>query len=120
VIWFDAIPSDGSAYPAGWRVVPLYHVFGSEELSARSPPVMERIPAPYVALHPADISLLDQADSVEIDWSGFPEVLPVRPDDTLVRGSIGIPAGLPGIPSGPCPRRVAVRRAQVRNSEASL
>ena len=34
--------------------MPLYHIFGSEELSAAAPAVAELAPAPYLALNPAD------------------------------------------------------------------
>jgi len=117
--WFAGIPAAGQPEAGYWGVVRLHHVFGTEELSAQAAPVVERIPAPYVALHPADIGRLGDADSVELDWSGFTEVLPVRPDEALVPGTIGIPAGLPGIPPGPCPRRVAVRKAEPHRSGAA-
>jgi hypothetical protein len=42
-----------------WLVVPLHHIFGSEELSSHSPPVAERIPEPYLAISPSDASLLE-------------------------------------------------------------
>jgi NADH-quinone oxidoreductase subunit G len=39
-------------------LVPLYHLFGSEELSARAAVTESRIPAPYVALNAADAASL--------------------------------------------------------------
>ena len=48
-------PSPGGGTPAGKvLVVPLYHVFGSEELSALAPGIARLSPAPYLALNPAD------------------------------------------------------------------
>jgi len=41
-----------------WLVVPLYHIYGSEELSSLSPPVAELILEPYLAMSPADAGLL--------------------------------------------------------------
>jgi len=117
--WFTEIPTAVAAEPGVWLTVPRYHVFGSEALSARAESVMERIPAPYVALHPSDLARLGHADSVELNWHGFREVLPVLADDTVVPGTIGVPVGLPGMPSGPCPRRLALRKAEPHGSGVS-
>ena len=110
--WSTEIPEPAMAPDGLWLAIPLHHVFGSEELSARAAPIVERLPAPYVGLHPADVARLGHADSVEIDWHGVAEVLPVRVDETLVPGTIGIPLGLPGFPFGPCPTHLAVRKAE--------
>jgi NADH-quinone oxidoreductase subunit G len=114
--WFTEMPRAGAAEPGVWLTVPLHHVFGSEALSARAEPVAERSPAPYVALNPEDLARLGNADSVEIDWHGFRKVLPVLADDTLVTGTIGVPVGLPGMPSGPCPRTLTLQRAEPHGS----
>jgi NADH-quinone oxidoreductase subunit G len=39
-------------------ILPAFHIFGSEELSAMSPPVAELTPAPYVALNETDATKL--------------------------------------------------------------
>ena len=116
VEWFQRIPEPAPALPGLWLAVPLHHVFGSEELSARAEPVAERSPAPYVKLNPADVARLGHADSVELDWHGCREVLPVLEDDRIGPGTVGIPVGLPGMPSGPCPRTLALRKAEPHGS----
>ncbi|MDD5035223.1 MAG: NADH-quinone oxidoreductase subunit NuoG [Methylococcaceae bacterium] len=79
------------------RLVPLYHVFGSEELSMLSPALAERTPNPYLALHPEDASALDlkEGDTVGIKLAGQQWRLPVLILPNLTRGLAGIPAGLP-------------------------
>jgi hypothetical protein len=62
------------------------------------------------------VARLGHADSVELDWHGFREVLQVMVDDRIVPGTVGIPVGLPGMPSGPCPRTVALRKAEPHGS----
>ncbi|MBV9613483.1 MAG: hypothetical protein JO091_13500, partial [Acidobacteriaceae bacterium] len=42
-----------------WWIVPVYHIFGSEELSAQAPAIAELAPRPYVAIHPADAADLN-------------------------------------------------------------
>lgn len=82
------------------RVLPLYHLFGSEELSSRAAPVQERIPAAYVALSAADAQRLGLADggkaSVKIGDALLE--LAVRVSATLPAGTAGLPAGVVAVP----------------------
>jgi NADH-quinone oxidoreductase subunit G len=87
-----------TARPEGqWLAVPLYHIFGSEELSLLSPGVAERAPEPYLALHPDDAATLDLAEGVaaEVRINGSVQRLPVKLATELARGLVGVPAGLP-------------------------
>jgi NADH-quinone oxidoreductase subunit G len=81
----------------GLHLVPLYHIFGSEEMSMFSPPIQERAPAPYLALHPADAARFQLAagDLVELD-AHFR--LPVCIMPGLAPGLAGVPVGLPSVP----------------------
>jgi len=89
-----------TAQTEGLVVAPLYHLFGSEELSARAPVAAGNVPAPYVALHPADAARLGLVAGatvcVTVGSVHFEAPLAVR--DELAPGAIGIPAGLPGQP----------------------
>lgn len=95
-----AAPPAFEATEGRWRLVPLHHIFGGEELSARSPPVAERIPSPYVALNPADAQRLGLDHGVEAGLIvGRREYrLPVRHDAELASGTVGVPRGLSGAP----------------------
>jgi NADH-quinone oxidoreductase subunit G len=81
-----------------WPVVPLHHVFGSEELSAEAAAVRELCPGPYVALRPEDAERLGATEGAPLRLAiGDRTVaLPAafRPD--LPPGTLGLPAGLPG------------------------
>lgn len=80
-------------------VQPLYEVFGSDELSALSPPLAERIPETYVALHPEDAETLGLAADAysRVAVTGSELRLRVRLDASLARGTAGIPVGLAGV-----------------------
>jgi NADH-quinone oxidoreductase subunit G len=97
--WFSNIPSAFKPEQGRWRIMPLPHIFGSEELSLHSPPIAERLPAFCVLLNPLDSKILkvDNDDQVEIsDLVGnFIINAPVQIALTLPRGLIGITAGLP-------------------------
>ncbi|PYT07284.1 MAG: NADH-quinone oxidoreductase subunit G [Acidobacteria bacterium] len=96
---FDRIPPPFERRAGEFRLVPLYHIFGSDELSALAPGVAELAPAPYLALHPDDAREAGIADggTVEIGLAGGGRRLPVRLAPELARGAAGVPVGLPGM-----------------------
>lgn len=77
-------------------VVPLFHLFGSEELSARSSAIGERATAAYLALNPADAQRLGLAphDGVEVEGQG---ALPFIVRDSIREGCVGVSVGLAGL-----------------------
>ena len=51
---------------AGMLVVPLYHIFGSEELSSQSNAILKRIPQPYLAISLKDASESSLEDGMKV------------------------------------------------------
>lgn len=98
--WARPAPHDLSA-PGNYLAVPLYHLFGSEENSARAKPIQERIPHSYVLMAEEDASALSlKAGSwVEFNLNGESVRLPVHTSDQLAGGLLGLPVGLPGVPA---------------------
>ena len=83
-----------------WQVVPLHHLFGSDETSALAAPIQSRIPQPYVALAEAEASRAGVAEGelLSLRVADRPLRLPVRIDASLALGLVGLPVGLEGIP----------------------
>jgi len=82
-----------------YELVPLRHVFGSEELSALSPSIASRVPAPHVTLNATSAALIGKRATLLI--GGRQEIaatLDVIADDTLPDGVAGVCVGLPGQP----------------------
>jgi NADH-quinone oxidoreductase subunit G len=109
--YFRDIPGSFAPRDDVWLVVPLYHIFGSEELSALAQAIAQRVPAPYVALSPEDAGRIgaEQGSEAQLEVGG--EVggktvlrLPVRIGPGLPRGVAGLPAGLPGLEGIPLPQ----------------
>jgi len=75
--------------------VPLYHIFGSEELSNLSPPIGERIPQPYVMLGAEDAVALGIPEGcmIEVELAGA-----VYKVSLAIRA--GMPSGIAGMPMG--------------------
>jgi NADH-quinone oxidoreductase subunit G len=97
---FSDIPPAFAPRADRFLAVPVHHIFGSEELSLLSPGVLELAPRPYVAIHPKDAAHLGiQADeTVDVALAIAPPLrLEVRFDQTLPRGIIGLPVGLPAL-----------------------
>jgi len=98
--YFTAIPAAFTASDNKWRVAPLYHIFGSEELSAQAPAVAEKIPAPYVAVATSDAARLGLVDgaTVIVRFAAKNLRLPVTVNASLTAGSVGLPV-LPDMPA---------------------
>jgi len=100
--YFDEIPPAFESRSHVYLTVPLYHIFGSEELSRLSPPILERSPAAYVALNPvlAERIGLEPGQEAEVESGGRSLRLPARLVDTLPADTVGLPIGFPGVPVG--------------------
>ncbi|MDB5986745.1 MAG: nuoG [Nevskia sp.] len=98
--YFGPVPNAFAAQSGSWRVVSLSHIFGSEELSARAAPVIERAPKAYVALHPEDAARLGVSEGSLLDviLVGTTVRLPVQHKADLAIGTAGLPIGLADLP----------------------
>ncbi|WP_367026798.1 NADH-quinone oxidoreductase subunit NuoG [Methylococcus sp. ANG] len=94
--WF-APPEAGTSPPDALRLVPIPHIFGSDETSMQSAAVAERAPHPYLALSPEDAERLALAEGEEVQLAS--DIwLPVKLLPGLAAGIAGVPAGLPDLP----------------------
>jgi NADH-quinone oxidoreductase subunit G len=98
--YFNEIPASFRPRKNEWLVTPLYHLFGSEELSALSPALAGRAPQTYLALNPDDADALrvKEGEDVELVLNGAVYRLTVRFHPALPRGVAGLPAGLRELP----------------------
>ena len=94
--FFSSVPKSFEARPEEWLLVPLYHIFGSEELSRQAPAVAELAPKPYLAVNSEDAARLQvqAGDQVEVNWAGTAHRLPVAIHPDLPKGIAGFPAGV--------------------------
>jgi NADH-quinone oxidoreductase subunit G len=93
--YFTGVPS---RFRSGeeWLVVPLYHIFGSEELSVLSPGVKELSPQAYLAMNEDDAARLGlhAEEAVEFAIAGNSYRLPLKVRSDLPRSVVGVPAGI--------------------------
>ncbi len=78
-------------------IVPIHHIFGSEELSANSASVSKRVPQPYLLMNQEDGAKLKLAEgeSIELEMDGQQIKLPVKLSTSISMGVAGLPVGLP-------------------------
>jgi NADH-quinone oxidoreductase subunit G len=92
------------------RLVPLHHLFGSEELSVLSPGIAELVPQAYLALNPEDAAELGLDGAAELELDGRRLALPVRRRPELPRGVAGVPRALPDLALPRLPEWALVRK----------
>ncbi|HET9886696.1 MAG TPA: NADH-quinone oxidoreductase subunit NuoG [bacterium] len=98
--YFDRVPEEFRRKPGEWILLPLHHIFGSEEMSSLSPPIQERAAKPYVQMNSADAAELGlkAGDLANVHIDGVLHRLPVRLTAQLLRGTAGVPVGLARFP----------------------
>jgi len=98
--YFSEIPAAFCAAQDAWQAVPLHHIFGSEELSARAVATEMLLEQPYVGLSPSDAEKLGVRDGilVKVHNTEFNLSLAVRILSHLPSGLVGLPVGLTGMP----------------------
>jgi NADH-quinone oxidoreductase subunit G len=94
--YFSAIPPQFKAQPGEWLLVPIFHIFGSEELSRQAQGIAQLLPRPYVALNPVEAALLGvkASEQIKVTAAGSQFELEVILRADLPRGIAGLPAGL--------------------------
>ncbi|MGH9452324.1 MAG: NADH-quinone oxidoreductase subunit NuoG [Terriglobia bacterium] len=93
-----AIPDAFATKPDERLLVPLYHIFGSEEMSHQAPAVAELAPKSYAAVNAADAAQfqLKDGDEAVVSVNGTSLRLPVRVRPEIPAGVAGLPVGLAG------------------------
>ena len=94
--YFIDIPQTHRVRSDEWLLIPIFHIFGSEELSRYAHGISQLVPRPYVALnsHAAAHLGIKAGDQIGVTAGGSTFELDVVFRDDLPRGIAGLPAGL--------------------------
>jgi len=90
------VPMPRAESAPGLKLLPLYDIFGSDELSAYTPAIVERMRTPYVVLNPFDAERLDVTAGDGVRCTESARVFAVRLDAGMTPGCAGYLRGLPG------------------------
>jgi NADH-quinone oxidoreductase subunit G len=98
--YFDPARSMKTKNSNEYIFVPVYHIFGSEELSSGSPSIAERTMQPLLLMNPSDCNKenLGADDIVRITLKETTIEAMVKMDDSLPDGVAGLSKGFPGMP----------------------
>lgn len=94
-------PCDPFVVKAGdWRIVPVHHIFGSDELAARAEVTESRQPEPYVGLAQADATALNVKEGAPLllTFGTRHATLAVKILPGLASGMLALPVGINGVP----------------------
>jgi NADH-quinone oxidoreductase subunit G len=83
-----------------WLIVPIYQIFGSEELSSVSSSISKRIQEPFLILNQMDAEKLDvqESDFIQVKVADVEFKVKVRIENSLQQGMAGLSVNLPGMP----------------------
>lgn len=83
-----------------WLIIPVYQIFGSDELSSVGPSVLQRIQEPFVLINQNDADLIhvNNGDYVQLDILKSKLKLKVKIGNSLTQGIAGLSVNLPGMP----------------------
>ncbi len=87
--YYHQIPEAWIAPKDGLSAVPVYQIFGSEELSRKSPSVKERSEKAFILLHPADAEThnLIAGEVAEVTLDDQPISLIVKTANEIIQGT---------------------------------
>jgi NADH-quinone oxidoreductase subunit G len=111
--YFTSVPEKFISMEGHLLMVPVHHIFGSEELSSRSPSVAERSPKAYVNLNPEDARQFDvkENDPLSFEVDGQLYRLQVKFNDSIPKGIGGLPYGLNGLPFVELPAWAIIKKS---------
>ncbi len=97
--YFAQVPPGFQPRKDEWLLLPVYHIFGSEELSMHAPGIASLAPDPYIALSEQDRLQLgkQEGEYMEVGIGETSYSLPVKPVRELPEGIALMPSGLPGL-----------------------
>ncbi len=107
-----AVEPAAAGEPGSLLLVPLYRIYGSEELSVQSPAIAELAGNAFIQLHPSDATRLGVADGdgLVVNHIEAPS-LEVRLNSSLAVGCAGFPVGYAGTENLVAGQRVTCRKA---------
>jgi NADH-quinone oxidoreductase subunit G len=117
--YFSYAPEAFKALEGRLFIVPLHHIFGSEELSVQSSGIASRAPLPYVMISNADAKGLNLVENQILTFAIGPTEfnLPVRINADLKEGLAAVPTGLIQLPYAELPAWALLKMKESRQFE---
>ncbi len=90
----------GGDHKLKYDIRPLYHLYGSEELSVLEGAAKELVPKPFIVVNSSFAAEMgwDETTVLTLDDGSLREGLPLKISNHFPEGAIGVPFGLPMMP----------------------
>jgi len=113
--FFNSIPTAFNPLSGEWLLIPLPHIFGSEELSLYTPGVAERSPNLYIAIGLQDATSLNlkPGEIITVSVDGRRYSLPVQIKGELKQGTAGVPYNLGELAGIRWPAKATLKRESI-------
>lgn len=100
ITYFSINMNSSGAGKDEMTVIPVYRIFGSEELSSASLSVSQRFQEPlvYINQKDADNAGIQEGEMIQFEISGTKDKFKVKIENSLPSGVAGLSVNLPGIP----------------------
>lgn len=94
------IPDPSQEIPKNeWLIIPVYQIFGSEELSSAGSAVTQRIQEPFVYINKEDAEILGAGDNdlIQLEISEINLKIKIKIENSISKGIAGLSVNLPGM-----------------------
>jgi NADH-quinone oxidoreductase subunit G len=110
--YFNDVPEKFIPVENKLWLVPIHHIYGSEELSAKSASVSKRVPQPYVLMNTEDAAKykFSEGDLIDLEINEQLFRLPLKLSALISAGVAGLPVGLPKLSFVEMPNWSVVKR----------
>ncbi|HEY5468901.1 MAG TPA: NADH-quinone oxidoreductase subunit NuoG [Bacteroidales bacterium] len=100
IVYFKQETQISKVAKSEYHIIPVYQIFGSEELGSFGPSMLQRIKDPFVLMNQkdADILIIKDSDHVQLEISKTKFQVEVKIDNSLVQGLVALSVNLPGMP----------------------
>jgi NADH-quinone oxidoreductase subunit G len=97
--YFKISPQTFELQKDEWLIVPVYQIFGSEELSSVGPAMAQRIREPFIYLNQKDAEIVGAVDGdlIQLEISKSIFKIKVKIENSLRHGIAGLSINLPGM-----------------------
>jgi NADH-quinone oxidoreductase subunit G len=99
ISYFKTGPQTFKTQKDEWLIIPVYQIFGSDELSSAGRSIAQRIEEPFVFLNQkdADIIRVNESDLIQLEISDTIFKIRVKIENSLQQGLAGLSVNLPGM-----------------------
>jgi NADH-quinone oxidoreductase subunit G len=97
--WFEVHSGTEIINKDEWMIIPVYQIFGSEELSSMGSAVNQRVQEPFVFMNQNDADKFNttDADFLELGISAIQIKIKVKIENSMLAGIAGLSVNLPGM-----------------------